>query len=116
MHAVVVWWDLTESTQTIESLRVYLREEGIEPFSQFKGLRLKYWISDQATNRWGAAFLWESVEASTVPMPPKATELIGYPPTHSFAFDVEATVEGIHSGADLAALGLVFDRSPQTAT
>ena len=112
MHVVVCWWDLSESTQSIESLRVFLRDEGIEPFTRYQGLRLKSWISDPFANRWGAVFLWESVEDAQAPMPPRATELIGYPPTHMYAFDVEANVEGIHSGADLTQLGLVFAGVP----
>ncbi len=112
MHVVVCWWDLSESEQTIESLRVFLREEGIAPFTRYRGLRLKSWISDAAAGRWGAVFLWESAEDAEAPMPPQATDLIGYPPTHSYAFDVEANVEGIHSGADLSRLGLVFAAAP----
>lgn len=108
MHAVVCWWDLTESEQTVESLRVFLRDEGIEPFTHYRGLRLKTWISDAQTRRWGAVFLWETAEDAKAPMPPRATELIGYPPTHNWSFDVEANVEGLHDGADLSRLGLVF--------
>ena len=112
MHVVVCWWDLSGSAQTIETLRVFLREQGIEPFTAYRGLRLKSWISDPATDRWGAVFLWETAEDALAPMPPQATELIGYPPTHCDSFDVEANVEGIHSGADLTRLGLVFAAAP----
>ncbi|MFD0392415.1 hypothetical protein ACFQ3Z_04770 [Streptomyces nogalater] len=53
MHAVIVWWDLGPSRQTIESLRDFLRDEAVDRFSRTPGLRLKFWISDEATDRWG---------------------------------------------------------------
>lgn len=53
MHAVIVWWDLSASEQTIESMRTYLREESVAAFSEVPGLRLKMWLSDTETNRWG---------------------------------------------------------------
>ena len=99
MKATISWWDLAKSDQTIDSLRVYLREEGVKPWSQINGLRLKFWISDQHTNRWGAVMLWESTADLTAPMPPnRATELIGYPPTDRMSTDIEAIVGSIHSG------------------
>ncbi|MEU0369309.1 hypothetical protein ABZ070_03435 [Streptomyces sp. NPDC006283] len=99
MKATISWWDLSGSDQTIDSLRVYLRDEGVEPWAQIHGLRLKFWISDRQTNRWGAVMLWESTADPTAPMPPnRATELIGYPPTHRMTTAVEAIVEGVHSG------------------
>ena len=109
MKATISWWDLRGSDQTIDSLRVYLREEGVAPWAQIHGLRLKLWISDRLTNRWGAVMLWESTTDLTAPMPPnRATELIGYPPTYRMTTDVEAIVEGIHSG-QLVDLGLAFE-------
>jgi hypothetical protein len=98
MHAVIVWWVLGRSAQTIASLRDFLREEAVDRFSRMPGLRLKFWISDEATGRWGAVLLWESREAATAPVPNRAAELIGYPPTERHAFDVEATVEGDFAG------------------
>lgn len=47
MKAAVSWWDLAGSTQTIDSLRDYLREEGVEPWERVHGMRLKFWISDR---------------------------------------------------------------------
>ena len=55
MHAVIVWWDLSESAQTIESLRTYLLDESVATFAEVRGLRLKIWIADPQTNRWGAS-------------------------------------------------------------
>ena len=109
MKATISWWDLSRSDQTIDSLRAHLREEGVQPWAQVHGMRLKFWISDRETNRWGAVMLWESTADPTAPLPPnRATELIGYPPTDCMAPDVEAIVEGVHSG-QLADLGLAFE-------
>jgi hypothetical protein len=108
VYAVVVWWDLDRSAQTIESLRHFLRAEAVYRFGTVRGLRLKFWISDPETNRWGAVLLWESAEAAAQPLPTRAAELIGYPPTERFGFDVEALTEGVHSGAPLTSRGLAF--------
>ena len=116
MKATIAWWDLNGSDQTIDSLRLYLRQEGVHPWAEIHGLRLKFWISDQLTNRWGAVMLWESTADLTAPMPPhRAAELIGYPPTHRMTVDVEATVEGIHAGQPLISRGLAFEPAAQTA-
>ncbi|MGW6569655.1 hypothetical protein [Streptomyces sp. NPDC054975] len=109
MKATFSWWDLSGSDQTIDSLRDYLREEGVDPWTEIHGLRLKFWISDRGTNRWGAVMLWDSAADLTAPMPPnRATELIGYPPTERMSTDIEAIVEGLHSG-QLAERGLAFE-------
>lgn len=111
MKATIAWWDLSRSDQTIDSLRVYLRDEGVEPWTEVRGLRLKFWISDRLTNRWGAVMVWETTADLTAPMPPnRATDLIGYPPTLRMATDVEAMVEGVQE-ARLADRGLAFDVS-----
>ncbi|MEU9705717.1 hypothetical protein [Streptomyces sp. NPDC047981] len=106
MRAVIVWWDLARSEQTVESLRGFLRDEAVDRFSQVPGLRLKFWVSDAATNRWGAVLLWESAEAA---IPQRAAELIGYPPTERHSFDVEATVEGVFAVAALAGRGAALE-------
>ncbi|MEV0732899.1 hypothetical protein [Polymorphospora sp. NPDC050346] len=109
MKASISWWDLSGSGQTIDSLRVYLREEGVQPWERIHGLRLKFWISDRQANRWGAVTLWESTADLTAPMPPnRATELIGHPPNHRMETDVEAIIEGVHSGG-LLDRGLAFE-------
>ncbi|WP_441251431.1 hypothetical protein [Kitasatospora sp. McL0602] len=108
MRAVVVWWDLSASARTIEELRGFLREEAVDRFATVPGLVFKAWLADESTNRWGAVLFWESAEAAARPIPARAAELIGYPPTHRDAFDVEATVEGPHSLPGLARLGLAF--------
>jgi len=52
VHTVIVWWELSQSVQTIESLRGYLAGESVAAFAEVPGLRLKIWISDPETNRW----------------------------------------------------------------
>ncbi|MFI5529106.1 hypothetical protein ACIA8O_11230 [Kitasatospora sp. NPDC051853] len=109
MRVVIVWWDLAESATGIDELRDFLRDEAVDRFTGHPGLVRKSWISDRENNRWGAVFLWESAEAAARPIPARAAELIGYPPTHRTAFDVEATVEGdSHRLGTLAGLGLAF--------
>jgi hypothetical protein len=108
MIATAVWWDLARSSQTIDTLRDFLREEAVAWFADCPGLRLKFWISDAERGRWGAVLLWESAEAADQPLPGRAAALIGYPPTHTARFDVEAVTEGRHSTPDLAAAGLAF--------
>jgi hypothetical protein len=108
MRTVIVWRDLSGSTQTIESLRAYLRDESVAAFAEVPGLRFKTWIADPETNRWGAVLLWESAAAASQPLPSWAAELIGYPPAQTHVFDVEATVEGRYDDAQLAMRGLAF--------
>lgn len=97
MRVDIAWWELDGSVQTIESLRSHLRAGGAAPWVCVPGLRLKYWIADEANNRWGAVMLWETDRPTDGSMPPNAAaDLIGYPPTHRFRFDVEAMVEGLH--------------------
>lgn len=105
MRVTVVWWDLSRSAQTIASLRAFLRDEAVDRFAQVPGLRLKLWISDEDNNRWGAVMVWESARAAAAPLPTRAAELIGYPPTLRNEFDVEATTEGIYETVRLAGLG-----------
>lgn len=107
MHAVIAWWDLTGTGHTAESLRPVLLDEGVPHFARAEGLRLKFWISDPATGRWGAVFLWESAEAAAAAVPSGIGRLIGRPPDFTSAFDVEAVVEGI-SAAALTGRGLAF--------
>ena len=111
MYAVIVWWNLRDSEQTIESLRSFLRDEAVDRFATVPGLRLKVWISDRATNRWGAVLLWESSHAAATVLPTRAAELIGYPPTARLTFDVEATVEGRYDIDALYGRGLALEGS-----
>jgi hypothetical protein len=105
----LVLWNLADSKTTIQELRRYLRDESVDAFEEVPGLRFKAWISDEATERWGAIYVWESREASEAPLPGRARELIGKPPDIAEEFDVEATVEGRYAVEQLSRLGLAFE-------
>jgi hypothetical protein len=104
-----VLWNLADSKTTIEELRRYLRDESVEAFAEARGLRFKAWISDEATERWGAVYLWESAEAAEQELPSRARELIGKDPDIVEVFDVEATIEGRYAVEELSRLGLAFE-------
>jgi Putative mono-oxygenase ydhR len=106
----LVLWNLADSKTTIEELRRYLREESVDQFEEVAGLRFKAWISDEATERWGAIYLWESEEAAAQVVPSRARELIGKDPDVGEEFDVEATIEGRFEIEALSRLGLAFDQ------
>lgn len=74
-----------------------------------EGLRLRAWISDEATERWGAVELLESPEAARGAMPERARELIGKDPDVVEEFDLEASVEGRYAIEELSGRGLVFE-------
>ena len=105
----IVLWNLADSKTTIGELRRYLRDESVAAFEQVPGLRFKAWISDEATERWGAVYLWESQEAARQALPSRAGELIGKEPDVGEEFDVEATVEGEYVVEGLSRLGLAFE-------
>jgi hypothetical protein len=105
----LVLWNLADSKTTIEVLRRYLRDESVDQFEEVPGLRFKAWISDEATERWGAVYLWESEEAATQIVPSRARDLIGKDPDIGEEFDVEATIEGRFDREELSRLGLAFD-------
>lgn len=105
MKATIAWWNLDQSKQTISSLREYLNDKNVDPWRRIPGLRLKIWISNPNNNLWGAVMLWEDEYYMSQSLPPnKATELIGYPPTHRIVFDVEATIEGENQNQSLGKL------------
>ena len=104
-----VIWDLADSKTTIEELRRYLRDESVDAFEEVPGLRFKAWFSDEATERWGAVYLWESPEAAAGELPSRARELIGKEPDIGEEFDVEATVEGRFAVEELSRRGLAFE-------
>jgi hypothetical protein len=101
-----VLWNLADSKTNIEELRRYLRDEGVDSFDRVPGLLFKAWISDEATERWGAVYVWESRDAAEQPLPTRARELIGMDPEIAEVFDVEATVS---VASELARLGLALD-------
>jgi Putative mono-oxygenase ydhR len=104
-----VLWNLADSKTTIGELRRYLRDESVEQFADVPGLRFKTWISDEATERWGAIYLWESAEAAEQAVPSLARELIGKDPEIGETFDVEATIEGHFAVEELSRRGLAFE-------
>jgi hypothetical protein len=105
----LVLWNLADSKTTIGELRRYLRDESVDAFAEVRGLRFKAWISDEATERWGALYVWESAEAARGELPSRARELIGKEPDIAEEFDVEATVEGVFEIEELARRGLAFE-------
>jgi hypothetical protein len=105
----LVLWNLADSKTTIEELRRYLRDESVDAFEDVAGLRFKAWISDEATERWGAVYLWESREAAAEELPSRARELIGKEPDLGEEFDVEATIEGRFAVEELSRRGLAFE-------
>jgi hypothetical protein len=101
----LVIWSLVDSEATIESLRDYLRDESVPQFEQVPGLLFKAWFSDEATERWGAFYVWESLAAAERQPPSRARELIGKDPDIVEVFDLEASVS---IAPQLARLGLAF--------
>ena len=104
-----VLWNLADSKTTIEELRRYLRDESVDAFEEVAGLRFKAWISDEATERWGAVYLWESADAADQELPSQARALIGKDPDLVEEFDVEATIEGRFALEELSRRGLAFE-------
>ena len=104
-----VLWNLADSKTTVAELRRYVRDESVDQFAEVDGLRFKAWISDEATERWGAIYLWESREAADQESPSRARELIGKEPDIGEEFDVEATIEGQFAVEALSRRGLAFD-------
>jgi len=105
----LVLWNLADSKTTIQELRRYLRDESVEAFADVPGLRLKLWISDEITERWGAIYLWESAEAAEQEQPSRARDLIGKGPEIGETFDLEASVEGQFVNEELSRRGLAFE-------
>ncbi len=105
----IVLWNLADSKTTIGELRRYLRDESVDAFEDVPGLRFKAWVSDEATERWGAIYVWESRAAAEQQLPSRARELIGKDPDVGEEFDVEATIEGRYDVEQLSRLGLAFD-------
>ncbi len=105
----LVLWNLAESQTTIGELRRYLQDEAVDAFEEVPGLRLKLWLSDEVTDRWGALYLWESAEAAEQELPSRARELIGRDPDIAEDFDLEASIEGRFAEEYLSRLGLAFE-------
>jgi hypothetical protein len=110
MIARLVLWSLVDSQTTVQELRRYLRDEAVDEFADVPGLRFMAWVSDEATERWGAIYFWESRKAAErAELPGRARQLIGKDPEVGEEFDVEATIEGRYVSEELSRLGLAFD-------
>ena len=105
----LVLWSLADSKTTIGELRRYLADESVDAFGDVEGLRFKAWISDEATERWGAVYVWETPEAAREELPSRARELIGQDPEIVEEFDVEATIEGRFAIEELSRRGLAVE-------
>ena len=105
----LVLWSLGDADITVAELRRYLRDESVPAFAEVPGLRLKLWISDELTDRWGAIYLFESIEAAEQELPGRARELIGNDPEVAEFFDVEATIEGRFADDELSRRGLALE-------
>jgi len=105
----LVLWSLGDADITVAELRRYLRDESVPAFAEVPGLRLKLWISDELTDRWGAIYLFESREAADQELPVRASELIGKGPDLVEEFDLEASIEGTFDDEVLSRRGLVFE-------
>ena len=105
----LVLWNLADSKTNVAELRRYLVDESVDAFEQVPGLRFKAWISDEATERWGAVYFWETREAAQQELPGRARELIGKDPDIGEEFDLEASVEGVFELEDLSRRGLAFE-------
>ena len=102
----LVLWSLADSATTIGELRDYLADESVAAFEEVPGLLFKAWVSDEATERWGAVYVWESLAASEQQLPSRARELIGSEPEVIEVFDLEATVS---VAPQLQRRGLAFE-------
>jgi putative monooxygenase ydhR len=101
-----VLWSLADSQTNIGELRHYLQDEAVDAFAEVPGLLFKAWISDEASERWGAIYVFDSQEASEQQLPSRARELIGTDPEIVEIFDLEASVS---VSDQLANLGLAFE-------
>jgi hypothetical protein len=86
--ARLVLWSLADSKTTLAELRHHLGDAS----EDMPGLRFRAWISDEATERFGAIELWESAEAAEQEVPRRVRELIGKDPEVGETFDVEGTI------------------------
>jgi hypothetical protein len=102
-------WNLADSMTTVEELRRYLTDEAAGEHAEAEGLRLKLWVGDAGTERWGVIELFESREAAEQEIPTRAEELIGKPADIVEEFDLEGSIEGPSTVDDLSHRGLAFE-------
>lgn len=112
MYVSIILWELSESAQTVASLRSYLRDYAVDAYAAAPGLCQKIWVANTGPEgeTWGAVYLWKD-EKHAYGRPPgvsRVVELIGYAPTRRTYFSVEAGVDGPLAGALGTGLGLAF--------
>jgi hypothetical protein len=83
----LVLWSLADSKTTLAELRHHLGDKP-DP-----GLRFRAWISDEATERFGAVELWDSADEADLGLPSGLRDLIGKDPEIGETFDVEALAD-----------------------
>ena len=105
----LVLWNLADADLSVADLRGYLRDESVPAFAEVAGLRLKLWVSDEHTDRWGAVYLFESREAAEQELPSRVQELVGKEPDIVEEFDLEASIEGQFADEELSRLGLAYE-------
>src|SRR5262249_54073569 len=105
----IVLWSLVDTEVTVAELRDLLRNESVDAFAGVPGLRFTAWISDEAGERWGAVYLWESAGAAEPPGRGGARELIGKAREGGGTFEVEATIEGLSDDEEPPRRGLAFE-------
>ena len=81
----------------------------MDALADVPGLLFKAWLSDEATERWGAVELFESPDAARRPVADRARELIAKDPDVVEEFDLEASVEGRYAVEELSRRGLAFE-------
>ena len=104
MIARLVLWSLADSKTTIEELRRVLRDEVVDAVADIEGLRLKLWVSDELTDRFGALELWDGPVPDDTATYERERALIGKDPEIGEEFALEAAV-----GGGLSDLGLAFE-------
>jgi hypothetical protein len=112
MYVSIVIWNLARSDATVESLRAYLRDYAVDAFSTLEGMRLKTWIADSERGYWGAVYLWDGPDLGDSLSVSRAIEIIGYPPTTTAVFAVEAIAEGRSLIESFAGIGRAFEGVP----
>jgi hypothetical protein len=93
-------WSTADSPATLDELRDVVRDEPVTA----PGLLFGAWVSDESSERFGVAQLWETREGADAPLPPTLYQLLGDPPIAEL-FDVEGTASMLPR---LQGLGLAF--------
>ncbi|HWU09899.1 MAG TPA: hypothetical protein VN520_26595 [Streptomyces sp.] len=114
MYVSIVLWNLKDSDATVESLREYLRDYAVDAFSTLKGMRMKTWFADAEKGYWGAVYLWDGAKVGNPLSVSRAIELIGYPPTTTGVFAVEAIAEGVSATESFVGVGRAFQGASAT--